>query len=116
MPVYLVTVPTEPPTEKLVEAANTASARNHVARQMITATVAKQPDLFRIAKAGGDIETAGQEPTQGGGLTELEELATTQTDDTHTEGSAADGNANAPGGENYTGPNMDNPSRAKSKK
>ena len=56
MPVYLVTVPTNPPTEKLVNAANTASARGHVARQVITVAVAKQADLFRIAKAGGDIE------------------------------------------------------------
>jgi hypothetical protein len=62
MPVYLVTAPTEPPTEKLVEAANTASARNHVARHIVTAKVAKQADLFRVAKAGGDIETAGAEP------------------------------------------------------
>ena len=61
MPVYLVTAPTNPPTEKLVEAANHMGARNHVAKQIITAAVAKQADLFRVAKAGGDIETAGAE-------------------------------------------------------
>ncbi len=59
MPVYLVTAPTEPPTEKLVDAPNLASARNYVARQLLTVAVAKGPDLFRIAKAGGDMETAG---------------------------------------------------------
>jgi len=90
MPVYLVTADTEPKTEKLVEAANAASARNHVGRQIITAKVAKQADLFRVAKAGGDIETAGQDPAEGGGLAELQELATTQTDETRDEPPAED--------------------------
>jgi hypothetical protein len=62
MPIYLVKAPTQPPTEKLVDAANAASARNHVARQLVTSTVAKQADLFRVAKAGGDVEKAGDEP------------------------------------------------------
>lgn len=50
-------------TERLVDAANKASARNHVARDTITVEVAKQRDLFRVAQAGGDIETAGEEVT-----------------------------------------------------
>lgn len=86
MAVYLVKSPDG--AERLVEAANRASARNHVAKAVLDVAVAKQADLFRVAKAGGDIETAGEvvpeqggEP-QGGGLPELEELAATQTDDT----------------------------------
>lgn len=59
MPVYIVTAPTSPPTEKLVDAPNMASARRHVANQLITATVAKGSDMFRIDKAGGELETAG---------------------------------------------------------
>lgn len=62
MPVYIVTAPTQPPTERLVDAPNAASARNHVARQLLSVTVAKGPDLFRIAKAGGEMDTVGQSP------------------------------------------------------
>jgi len=59
MPVYIVTAPTEPKTERLVEAPNAASARNHVARQLLAVNVARGPDLFRIAKEGGDLEQVG---------------------------------------------------------
>jgi hypothetical protein len=59
MAVYLVKTPDG--KERLVEAANRASARNHVARSALDVAVASQADLFRVAKAGGDIETAGAE-------------------------------------------------------
>jgi hypothetical protein len=59
MAVYLVKVPDG--SERLVEAANQAQARNHVARSCLDVAVAKGADLFRVAKAGGDIETAGAE-------------------------------------------------------
>lgn len=58
MAVYLVVQPDG--KETLVDAANTASARNHVARQCLQVSVAKQADLFRVAKAGGEIATAGE--------------------------------------------------------
>lgn len=59
MAIYLVKVPDG--TERLVEGANRASARNHVANDVLQVSVAKQADLFRVAKAGGDVETAGEE-------------------------------------------------------
>jgi hypothetical protein len=62
MAVYLVKQPDD--KERLVEAANKASARNHAARTCMTVMVAKQADLFRVAKAGGEIETAGEEPAE----------------------------------------------------
>lgn len=58
MAVYLVKDPTG--KERLVDAANRASARNHVAKTVLDVAVAKQADLFRVAKAGGDIEAAGE--------------------------------------------------------
>lgn len=58
MAVYLVKTPDG--KERLVEAANRASARNHVAKSALEVAVAKQADLFRVAKAGGEIETAGE--------------------------------------------------------
>jgi hypothetical protein len=60
MAVYLVKQPDG--KERLIDAANKASARNHAARTCIDVAVAKQADLFRVAKAGGEIETAGEEP------------------------------------------------------
>lgn len=60
MPVYIVEV-TGTDTKKLVDAPNQASARGHVARQVITTKVATGAELFAIAKAGGDIETVGAE-------------------------------------------------------
>lgn len=58
MATYLVTTPDG--KERLVEAANQAGARNHVSRDSITVAVAKPADLFRVAKAGGEIEQAGE--------------------------------------------------------
>jgi hypothetical protein len=60
MATYLVTTPDG--KERLVEAANQAGARNHVSRDSIQVKVASPADLFRIAKAGGDIEQAGESP------------------------------------------------------
>jgi hypothetical protein len=62
MAVYLVKVPDG--SERLVEAANKASARNHVARSCLDIAVAKQADLFRVAKANGEIETAGEDAAE----------------------------------------------------
>lgn len=64
MAVYLVKSPDG--KERLVDAANRASARNHVAKSVLDVAVAKQADLFRVAKAGGDIETAGEVVAEGG--------------------------------------------------
>lgn len=45
--------------ERLVEASSIAVARNHVARDMIRGGIAKHADLFRLAKAGVELEQAG---------------------------------------------------------
>lgn len=59
MPVYLVsTGADDAKVERLVDAANKAQARNHVARETVTVGLAKQAELFRLAKAGKDIEQA----------------------------------------------------------
>ena len=54
MGIYLVTADGN---ERLIDAPNKASARNFVAKDTVAVAVAKQADLFRIAKAGGDVET-----------------------------------------------------------
>ena len=45
---------------RLVHAANSAQARNHVARESITVAVASQDDLIALAGTV-KVETAGQE-------------------------------------------------------
>ncbi len=60
MTVYRIEVPNGgEATERLVEAPNQASARNHVARSLFKVEPAKSADLFRLAKAGIELETAG---------------------------------------------------------
>lgn len=63
MPIYLVKPKEGEGAERLVEAPNKASARNHVAKDTIAVEVAKQSDLFRVAKAGGDVEQAVADAT-----------------------------------------------------
>jgi hypothetical protein len=61
MAIYLVTGPDG--KERLVDASTQAGARSHAARKDYKVTVASQADLFRIAKAGGDVEAAGADST-----------------------------------------------------
>lgn len=61
MPAYIVTDKNAvegQPKERLVEAANQASARNFVARDRFKVTVASPADAARIVKAGGEYEVA----------------------------------------------------------
>lgn len=60
MATYLVIGPGD--DERIVEAANQAQARNHAARNAFKVSVATPHDVARVVKAGGDIETAGDEP------------------------------------------------------
>lgn len=66
MPVYIVTAPGANQAERLVDAPNQASARNHVARSILHVEVAKGSDLFRLAKGGTELETANAEPAPVG--------------------------------------------------
>lgn len=47
-------------TERLIEAPNKASAIRHYVTPLVTAEVAEPADIVRVAKAGGDIEQAGE--------------------------------------------------------
>jgi hypothetical protein len=61
MPCYLVkdkSAVDGEPKDRLVEANNKASARNHVTRDRFEVDVAKPADIQRIVMAGGTIEAA----------------------------------------------------------
>lgn len=59
MPLYLAKLGQgENLQEFLVEASNKQVAQNHVARKVIEVEKASQADLFRLAKAGAEIEVA----------------------------------------------------------
>ena len=61
MPCYLVKdtgAKDGEPKDRLVEAANRASARNHVARNRFAVEVAQPADIQRVVLAGGTIEVA----------------------------------------------------------
>ena len=59
MPLYKVTSGEgEVKVERLVEANNKATARNFAARSHFTVEVAEPTELFRLAKAGAEIEVA----------------------------------------------------------
>lgn len=58
MPLYLVaTGEGEAKKERLIDANNINAARNHAAKDTIKVERAGQADLFRLAKAGVDVET-----------------------------------------------------------
>lgn len=61
MPLYLMqTGEGESLKERLVEAPNIQTARNHIARDIIRGSIASPNELFRLAKEGHDIEKAGE--------------------------------------------------------
>ena len=68
MPVYVVEVQGTN-TKRLVDAPNQASARGHVARQVISTKVVGVAEAFKLAKEGSDIETVGEEPAADPGTT-----------------------------------------------
>jgi len=73
MPLYIVsTGEGEAKKERLVEANNSPVARNFVARETVTVALATQHDLFRLAKAGVDIEVAKDVPASDGSVTGAE--------------------------------------------
>lgn len=51
----------EPPALWLVEAKTKAAALSHVAKQTIKVEIASQSQMFQAAKAGIEIEKAGDE-------------------------------------------------------
>lgn len=62
---YLVTITADPKTERkaserLVEAGTQAQAVGHVTKDIVTCKVATPEDTFRLAKAGAEIEKAGE--------------------------------------------------------
>lgn len=60
MPLYLMKhLGSDGERERLVEASNIQTARNHVAAGIIQGEIAKPADLFRLAKAGVELEKAG---------------------------------------------------------
>lgn len=65
MPVYLASYETKDGAkERLVEANDSRVARSFVAKEIIEVKLAAQADLFRVAKAGGDIEVAKETPAE----------------------------------------------------
>lgn len=82
MPCYLVKdtgAKDGEPKDRLVEAANRASARNHVARNRFAVEVAQPADIQRVVLAGGTIEVATGADEQQEELETKEDL-TTQED------------------------------------
>lgn len=81
MPLYLTkTGLGEAIVERLIEANNKAVARNFVARDMVAVELAGQADLFRLAKAGKEVEVAKDLPevsdnggASGGGVEPAQE-------------------------------------------
>jgi hypothetical protein len=78
MPLYVTTIGEgEAKAERLVEANNKAVARNFAARGLVKVEIASQADLFRLAKAGKEVEVATDAPeiaqdggASGGGIGE----------------------------------------------
>lgn len=58
MPTYLVV---QGDTERLIDAPNRAAAIRHYVTPLVTAEVAEPVDIMRVAKAGGEIERAGEQ-------------------------------------------------------
>lgn len=54
----------EPPALWLVEAKTRASALAHVAKQTIKVEIASQSQMFQAAKAGIEIERAGEQEAE----------------------------------------------------
>jgi hypothetical protein len=80
MPCYLVTDKTAKdgePKGRLVEANNSAAARNHVTRDRFDVKQASPHDIASIVKGGGEIEVAA-----GGGHDVQQELPPTPASET----------------------------------
>lgn len=64
--IYLTTIKAAPgqgaDVERLVRAASQAQAAGHITRSLVTAKVAEQDDLVRLASAGVKVEDAGEAP------------------------------------------------------